>query len=73
MINRRVREANVTARATCHTFRATRITNFLENGGMFEEAAEIAAHESTRTTGLYDRRKDKMTLEAIELICFWLA
>ena len=41
-----------------HTFRATGITVFLENGGAIETAAQIAAHESPRTTKLYDRRAD---------------
>lgn len=52
----------------CHTFRATGITVFLENGGQIETAAQIAAHESPRTTKLYDRRSDRIALEEIERI-----
>src|SRR5947209_5875057 len=39
----------------CHTFRATGITAYLEAGGTIENAQAIAAHESPRTTKLYDR------------------
>ncbi len=34
-----------------HTFRATGITAYLKNGGKLEIAQQIAAHESSRTTG----------------------
>ena len=42
----------------CHTFRATGITAYLEDGGTIENAQAIAAHESPRTTKLYDRTGD---------------
>lgn len=68
MIQRRAAKAGMDAAVCNHTFRATGITVFLENGGALETAAQIAAHESTRTTKLYDRRNDKITLEEIERI-----
>src|SRR5262249_53405703 len=40
-----------------HTFRGTGITTYLENGGTLEKARQMAAHASTRTTQLYDRRE----------------
>jgi len=52
----------------CHTFRATGITAYLENGGTIEHAQAIAAHESPRTTKLYDRTSDELTLDEIERI-----
>jgi integrase len=52
----------------CHTFRATGITAYLENGGRIEKAQQIAAHESPRTTKLYDRTNDELTLDEIERI-----
>ncbi len=52
----------------CHTFRATGITAYLENGGTIENAQAIAAHESPRTTKLYDRTSDPITLDEIERI-----
>ena len=51
-----------------HSFRATGITNFLENGGSVEKAQPIAAHESPKTTKLYDRSGDRLTLDEIERI-----
>ena len=54
--------------ANCHTFRATGITAYLLNGGTLERAQAIAAHESPRTTKLYDRTADEVTIEDIEKI-----
>ena len=51
-----------------HTFRATGITAYLLNGGTLERAQAIAAHESPRTTKLYDRTDDEVTVEDIEKI-----
>ena len=50
------------------SFRATGITAYLENGGTLEHAQAIAAHESPRTTKLYDRTADEITLDEIERI-----
>jgi site-specific recombinase XerD len=52
----------------CHTFRATGITAYLEAGGTLEHAQAMAAHESPRTTKLYDRTGDRITLDEIERI-----
>jgi integrase/recombinase XerD len=68
MVKRRARAAGLPATTCCHTFRATGITTFLENGGTIENAQAIAAHESPRTTKLYDRTGDKITLDEIERI-----
>jgi hypothetical protein len=50
------------------TVRATGITAYLKNGGTLEKAAAIANHSSTRTTQLYDRRSDEVTLDEIERV-----
>lgn len=68
MIRRRAEDAGITAQIGCHTFRATGITNYLENGGTLERAQAIAAHESARTTKLYDRTSDAISLDEIERI-----
>ncbi len=68
MIQRRLRQAELNARANCHTFRATGITAYLLNGGTIENAQAIAAHESPRTTKLYDRTTDEITLDEVERI-----
>ena len=68
MVKRRAKDAGLSDRVCCHTFRATGITTFLENGGTLEAAQAIAAHESARTTKLYDRTGDAITLDEIERI-----
>ncbi len=68
MIKRRAKAAGLPERTCCHSFRATGITDFLKNGGTIEAAQKIAAHESPRTTKLYDRRSDEITLNEIERI-----
>jgi hypothetical protein len=53
-----------------HTFRATRITIYLTNGGTLEKAQMMAAHESPRTTKLYDRTNDAVSLDEVERVVF---
>ncbi len=68
MIKRRAKAAGFGTELGCHTFRATGLTNYLINGGTLETGAEIAGHASTKTTQLYDRRRDKVTQAEIERI-----
>ena len=68
MIKRRAAAAGLPRATCCHTFRATGITAYLDNGGTIENAQAIAAHESPRTTKLYDRTCDQITLDEIERI-----
>lgn len=68
MVKRRARDAELPANICCHTFRATGITAYLLNGGLLEHAQQIAAHESPRTTKLYDRTRDELSLDEIEKI-----
>src|SRR5467141_2574202 len=68
MIRRRAAAAGITAEIGCHTFRATGITAYLANGGALEHAQEMAAHESPRTTKLYDRTKERLTRDEVERI-----
>jgi site-specific recombinase XerD len=68
MIWRRARAAGIETELGCHSFRATGITVYLKNGGLLEHAQQMAAHESARTTKLYDRRSDKVTLDEVEKI-----
>jgi integrase/recombinase XerD len=68
MIKRRARAIGLSPAVCCHTFRATGITAYLENGGTIENAQAIAAHESPRTTKLYDRTSDEITLDEVERI-----
>jgi len=68
MIARRAAAAGIMTKAGNHTFRATGITAYLKNGGTLEKAASMANHASTRTTQLYDRRREEMTLDEVERV-----
>ncbi len=68
MIGRRAAAAEVWTKIGCHSFRATGITEYLRNGGKLEVAQQMANHESSRTTGLYDRRQDGVSLDEVERI-----
>jgi hypothetical protein len=68
MIQRRTRDTGIKTRIGNHTFRATGITAYLKNKGTLEAAQHIANHESPRTTKLYDRRQDEISLDEVERI-----
>ena len=68
MVGRRAEAAGIRTRIGCHSFRATGITEYLRNGGKLEFAQQMANHESARTTGLYDRRNDQVSLDEVERI-----
>ena len=68
MLQRRARGAGIEATITNHTWRATAITNFLENKGSLEMAQYMAGHADPRTTRLYDRRKRQVTKNEVERI-----
>jgi integrase/recombinase XerC len=68
MIGRRAAAAGIATKLGNHSFRATGITAYLKNGGTLEKAAAMANHASTRTTQLYDRRRDELTLDEVERI-----
>jgi integrase/recombinase XerD len=70
MIKRRAKGTALPYSTCCHTFRATGITTYLQNGGTLEQAQQIAAHQSLRTTKLYDRTRDEISLEEVERIKF---
>ncbi len=68
MIQRRAAAAGIATRIGNHTFRATGITAYLKNKGLLEHAQTIANHASPRTTKLYDRRGDEISLDEVEKI-----
>lgn len=68
MIRRRALAAGIKTKIGNHSFRATGITTYLKNGGTLEKAAAMANHASTRTTQLYDRRREEMSLDEVERI-----
>jgi len=68
MVRRRATAAGIRTAIGNHSFRATGITAYLKNGGTLERAAAMANHASTRTTQLYDRRSDEVTLDEVERV-----
>ncbi|WP_312126805.1 tyrosine-type recombinase/integrase [Pseudomonas sp.] len=68
MVRRRAKAAGIGTQIGNHTFRATGITAYLKNGGTIEIAAAMANHSSTKTTQLYDRRRDEISLGEVERI-----
>jgi integrase/recombinase XerD len=68
MIKRRAKTIGLPEEICNHTFRATGVTAYLENGGTVEHAQHIANHESPKTTKLYDRTSDQITLDEVEKI-----
>ncbi len=68
MVRRRALAAGIKTPIGNHSFRATGITAYLKNGGTLENAAAMANHASTRTTQLYDRRRDEISLEEVERV-----
>ena len=68
MIERRRTGAGIETKVGNHSFRATGITAYLKNGGTLEKAAAMANHASTRTTQLYDRRRDEVSLDEVERV-----
>jgi site-specific recombinase XerD len=70
MIQRRALAAGIRTKISAHSFRATGITTYLQNGGKLEVAQQMAGHESARTTGLYDRRNDAVALDEVERIAY---
>ena len=68
MVRRRAIAAGIETQVGNHSFRATGITAYLKNGGTLETAALMANHASTRTTQLYDRRAEELTLGEVERI-----
>ena len=68
MVRRRAADAKLGTAIGCHTFRATGITDYLTNGGKLEVAQRMAGHSNAKTTGLYDRRADDISLSEVERI-----
>jgi len=68
LIKKCAQRVGLPAHISCHTFRATGITVYLSNGGSLENAQRMAAHASPRTTKLYDRRSDEISLDEVERI-----
>ncbi len=68
MIQRRSADGNLETAISCRTFRVTGITDYLTNGGKLEVAQRMAGHSNAKTTGLYDRRNDDISISEVERV-----
>jgi integrase/recombinase XerD len=68
MVRKRARAAGILTAVCNHSFRATGITEYLRNSGQLKVAQTMAGHSDPRTTELYDRRKDEVSLDEVERI-----
>jgi len=70
MIKRRAKAAGINTPGICnHTFRGTGITAYLSNpDARLEYAQYMADHADPKTTRMYDRRNDVITLDEVEKI-----
>jgi site-specific recombinase XerD len=67
-IQRGARAAEIATNVGNHTFLATGATAYLKNGGTLETAARVANHASTRTTQLYDRQEEEVTVDEVQRV-----
>ena len=70
MVRRHAKAAGIKTPIGNHTFRGTGITNYLENGGTLAEAQKMAGHADPRTTKLYDRTGEAVSLDEVERMAF---
>lgn len=68
MTKRRASQAGLGDTFSNHSFRATGITAYMLAGGTLEKAQQMAAHASSRTTNMYNRSNDAVTLDEVERI-----
>lgn len=70
MIKRRAKQAGLETPGICnHTFRGTGITAYLSNpDARLELAQQLAGHSDPKTTRMYDRRSDEISLDEVEKI-----
>jgi integrase/recombinase XerD len=68
MVKRRSKDAGLETAIGNHSFRAIGITDYLENGGDINIAKRMAGHSNIKTTELYDRRNDDISVGEVERI-----
>jgi integrase/recombinase XerD len=70
LVQTRARACGIKKRVCLHAFRATGITEYMNNGGTIDIAQRIAGHSQLSTTQIYDHSKDRVTIAEIERISF---
>jgi integrase len=68
MVKRRCKAAGLSSSICPHSFRATGLTLHHLNGGSLQAGAELAGHESTRTTQRYVRAQAQGRRQEVERI-----
>jgi integrase/recombinase XerD len=68
MMKRRLKDCGMPLLYSPHSFRVTTITDLLEQNVPREDVQHLAGHSDPRTTGLYDRRKRKISRNIVERI-----
>jgi integrase/recombinase XerD len=68
MMKRRLKDFGIPLLYSPHSFRVTTITDLLEQNIPREDVQHLAGHADPRTTGLYDRRKRKISRNIVERI-----
>lgn len=70
MVKRRARKAGIETPGICnHTFRGSGITAYLDHpDARLEVAQYMAGHADPKTTRIYDRRQEIVTLDEVERI-----
>ena len=69
MVRRRALAAGIDRAVICHRFRGTVITAYFERpDAKLEEAQKMATHSDPKTTRLYDRRSQAVTIDDVERI-----
>ncbi len=68
LVKRRLKDAGLPLRLSPHSFRVAGITDLLSQNVRLEDVQYLAGHAEPRTTGLYDRRKKKVTRNIVERI-----
>jgi integrase/recombinase XerD len=68
MVKRRLKDADLSAHYSPHSFRVTTVTDLLSQGVPLEDVQYLAGHADPRTTRLYDRRQKRVTRNIVERI-----
>jgi integrase/recombinase XerD len=68
MLKRRLEDAGLPELFSPHSFRVTVVTDLLNQNVPLEDVQYLAGHSSSTTTGLYDRRRRRVTRNIVERI-----
>ena len=67
-VKRRLVDAGLETRYGCHSFRATGVTLFIQNGGTLRTAGRIARHRQMAATQRYDRTEDVVLAQELDRV-----